>query len=295
MKHFIEKEKKFIELLGYQLIGPNDNNRWIIADQENNLVGYIQYKKIHNGNKKNGTPKIFGYHSYIDSSTISWELTRYLNDKFLDDLEDDNIYYSFDIKRNNQDFDHVEMNIGDNSTLTVWSKQYGFINFRTDFNGLFLNYKSHTDHYNLEEVLIYQNDDDDEARNSKKYVYQIVYCNKDMKLSDFDSNGRTTREICGIPFCDNLLAIIEKSWINGNLRTNHISNVKGTIEELALQNEMGMDSFRHFRFLINQIIPFQEDILSVMVHDDTIKENNLSIFFDDPQKEKIIHEKNKKL
>ena len=48
---------------------------------------------------------------------------------------------------------------------------------------------------------------------------------------------------------------------------------------------MGIDCLSHFRFLINQIIPFNEDVISVIVSADKVKQCNLSIFFPDFEKE----------
>ena len=50
-----------MELLGYNLIGPNGSNCWIIVDENQQQVGYIQYKKLYGGNTKKGHPKEFGY------------------------------------------------------------------------------------------------------------------------------------------------------------------------------------------------------------------------------------------
>ena len=79
--HNIENEKRLIELLGYSLIGPNGSNRWLIIDENQNEVGYIQYKKLYNGNVKKGYNKIFGYKTFIDSQSISCDFSRKINDK----------------------------------------------------------------------------------------------------------------------------------------------------------------------------------------------------------------------
>lgn len=284
IQHNLEKEKRLIELLGYSLVGPDASNRWLIVDENQNQVGYIQYKKLHNGNSKKEYSKIFGYHTFINSSNIVCKFLRQLNDKDGKIIDSTDCSYSFDIKRDNQETDHVEMNIRDFPSLTVWSEKYGFIDFKVDYQGLYLNLKSKTDKFNIEEVLIYRNIDD-EYHDNKKYVYQIRYCKKDLELSDYNLKGRTTREISGTQYNENQLRIAEKTWVGGNLRTNRESVVEGTIEEMATKHQIGIDCFSHFRFLINQIIPFNEDVISVIVNDDKVKQNNLSIFFPDYEKE----------
>ena len=275
--HNIENEKRLIELLGYSLIGPDGSNRWLIIDENQNKVGYIQYKKLYNGNVKKGYNKIFGYETLIDSRSIEWNFQRKINDK--------NGNYKFYIKRDNQEPDYVEMNIGEYHSLKIWSKDNGFISFYIDYRGLYLNYKSKTDKFNIEEVLKYKNIDDE--YHNKEYLYQIRYNKKDHKLSGSNSKITVQREISGTQnFYDkNQLKISTRTWVGRKLRTNRDRVVEGTIEEMATKHQMGIDCFSHFRFLINQIIPFNEDVISVIINDDRIKESNLSIFFPDYEKE----------
>lgn len=295
MQHNLEKEKRLVELLGYSIVGPDGSNRWLIVDENQNQVGYIQYKKLYNRNSKKGYAKDFGYHTFIDSPSINCEFSRKLNDKEGNIVDSTDGNYSFDIKRDNQETNHVEMNIKDFPSLTIGSIEHGFIDFHIDYQGLYLNFKSKTDNFNIEEVLIYKNVDN-EYHNDKEYVYQISYCNKAHKLSDDNSKGRTTREISGIQhyYGENQLRISEKTWVGEELRTNRDSVVEGTVEEMAAKHQMGIDCFSHFRFLINQIIPFNEDIISVIVSDDKVKQSNLSIFFPDYEKkyQKLQHKKN---
>lgn len=286
MQHNLEKEKRLVELLGYNIVGPDGSNRWLIVDEEQNKVGYIQYKKLYNGNPKKGYTKVFGYHTFIDSPNISCDFSRQLNDKNGNILDSTDGNYSFDIKRDSQESDHVEMNTRYYPSLTVWSKKYGYINFRVDFQGLFLNFKSKTDNYNIEEILVYKNVDN-EYHNIKEYAYQIRYCNKSHEISDDNPKGIITREISGLQcyYDNNLLKIDEITWVGGKIRTKRRNIVEGTVEEMAIKHQMGIDCLSHFRFLINQIIPFNEDVISVIVSADKVKQCNLSIFFPDFEKE----------
>lgn len=286
MQHNLEKEIRLVELLGYNIVGPDGSNRWLIVDEEQNKVGFIQYKKLYNGNPKKGYTTVFGYQTFIDSPNISCDFSRQLNDKNGNILDSTDGNYSFDIKRNSQESDHVEMNIKDYPSLTVWSKEYGYINFHVNYQGLYLNFKSKTDNFNIEEVLVYNNNDNEYADN-KEYVYQVRYCKKGSELSDDNPKGRTTREISGTQhyYDENQLRISEKTWVDGKLRTKRDSVVEGTVEEMAVKHQMGIDCFKHFRFLINNIIPFNEDVISVIVSNDEVRQSNLSIFFPDYEKE----------
>lgn len=273
LKHNIDIEKRLIKLFGYNLIEPDSSNRFIIIDENHNQVGFVQYKKLHNGNTKRGFNKVLGYHTFIDSQNIKYEFIREINDKYGNIIDNDDYNYSFDIKRSNNDKDHVEVNIGDYPSLTVWSKEYGFIYFKVDFQGLFLNFKSKTDNFNIEEVLIYNN----ELHEKKEYIYQLSYCKKEYDLSN--NKAITTREISGSQnYNDNKLKICIKTWTRKKLKTNKEYIVDGTIEEMATKHQMGIDCFNRFRLLINQIIPFNEDIISLIINNDKVKENNLPSF-----------------
>lgn len=296
MQHNLEKEKRLVELLGYNIVDPDGSNRWLIVDEEQNKVGYIQYKKLYNGNPKKGYTKVFGYQTFIDSSNISCDFSRQLNDKNGNILDSTDGNYSFDIKRNSQESDHVEMNIKDYPSLTVWSKEYGYINFKIDYQGLYLNFKSKTDNFNIEEVLVYNNDDNEYA-DIKEYVYQLRYCKKGLELSDDNPKGRTTREISGIQhyYDENQLRISEKTWVNGKLRSKRDSVVEGTVEEMAIKHQMGIECFKHFRYLINQILPLKEEVISSLVNKDLINGVKLSLFFPEYSKEKSESLREKKL
>ena len=292
IKHNLEYEKRLIELLGYSIIGQKGVNHWYILDENKNHVGFIRYKKLHNANKKKGYEKTFGYHTVIDSSSIKYDFTRKLTDMHGKKL---NYYdYSFDIKRDN-DIDNVEMSIGEYPYINLWSKKYGFMSFSINSRGLHLNYKSHTDNFKIEETVIYENINDD-FWNDNRYVYVIKYCKNNYDLSDDKYKGITQREISGMKFSSldkkNSIGISERTWVGRILRTNRKGVVEGTVEEMAIKHGMGIDSFNHFRFLINKIIPFKEDVISAMVPDDIIKNRCLSIFFDSNEKNNLKDDKN---
>lgn len=292
----IRHESKLVELLGYNLIGPDKSNRWQIVDENYNQVGFIQYKKLFNKNDKKGYPATFGYCMKIDSKKISYESIRKINDSKCGFTSNTFFSYEFDIKRENGDLDHVEISIDELPHLTVWSKKYGFIDFKVDMDGLFLNFKSKTDSFNIEELVIFRFNEENRHRPLYKneYVYQIKYCDKELELSDDNPKGTTIREISGTynqyyqnP---NQLSLKERTWINGKLRTNRESKVIGTIEEMARKHQMGIDSFNHFRFLINQILPLKQDIVSAMLSNEVIKEHRLSLFVPEREIDNIERE-----
>ncbi len=282
LDHTIEKERKLIEMLGYHFIGPDHNYRWIITDKNLNQVGYIQFKKLRNGNKKKGIPKIFGYETFIDSPTFTTHFTRESNDENGNLIEDDEYHYSFDVKRKNGELDHVEMSCGDFPSITMWSKKYGFISFHIGCQGMYLNFKSKTEHFNIEEILVCQNADEEHHAN-KEYTYQIRNCDKSIELVDDQPMGRTSREISGVQAYDdpNHLKVSLRTWKNGALRYRRDDQVDGTIEEMIQKHQMGLDCFSHFRHHLNHILPFKKDVMSSMVRKDIVDQERLSIFFPD--------------
>lgn len=297
----IKHEKKLVELLGYNLIGPDNSNRWLVVDENNNQVGFIQYKKLFNKNDKKGYPATFGYCIKIDSSKISYKSTRKINNLKNRFTRDNQFSYAFDIKRENDDLDHVEISMDEFPYLNVWSKKYGSIDLKLDSNGLFLKFKSKTENFNVEELVIFRPNKGNRHRATHKneYVYQIRYCDKELELSDDNLKGTTIREISGTnnPYYQeaNQLSIKERTWINGKLRTNRENEVIGTIHEMAEKHQMGIDAFNHFRFLINQILPFKQDVISIMLGDEFVEERKLSLFFPELVKEETENKFQKKL
>ena len=68
MQYNIDYEMRLLNLFGYTLSDPNKSNRWIILDNDNNQVGFIQYKKIYKGNKKKGYPATYAYITEIHNT-----------------------------------------------------------------------------------------------------------------------------------------------------------------------------------------------------------------------------------
>lgn len=294
IEHNLEKEKRLIELLGYSLLGPDGSNRWIILDENQNQVGHIQYKKMYNGNSKKGYSKIFGYHTVINSSNIIYTSKRNNNDKEGNVITNTDFDYSFDIKRDNQEIDHVEINTGDIPSLYIWSKKYGFLEFKIDDKGLYLAFKRKTEQLNIEELLIYRNTN--EYYDKKKYVYQETSCDKVMDLSEHTNKGKTIKEISGTKrYCEDQLEVSEKIWVDGEEIAAHEYSTNDTVEEMAIKDGNGIDCFNRFRLLINQLIPFNEDVISAIVSDENIRQYNLSIFFPDYEKKISKPEMQKKL
>ena len=264
-------EKKLLDLLGYTLSGSDKNKEYKILDKEE-VVGYIKYQKIQSRNKRKGEPAIYGLITNINSNQIVFNNIRKIYDNGFQMYTDKDIdFYELDIKRDN-DIDRVELNLGESFNINIWSKKFGYSKLSIDCNGIHLFYSSKTDNYNIQEIVNYRLTNETLSH----YEYQITYCDKHLKLTG--DKGVTTREISGYQIDLNKLKIFEKTYINDKLRTKWETCVDGTIEEMVLKHEMGIDAFNHYRYLLGKILPFKYDIIDEVIHPELIDEYNLKLF-----------------
>lgn len=293
--HNIEHEMKLISMLGFDLIGPDNSNRWLILDEEGNQVGFIQYKKLNNANAKKGLVKTYGYQTEIENKDFSYKATRKItneNEKSgLVSRDDSRFSYEFDIKRENGTIDHVKIGAGDYPELSLWSQDYGNMNFTAGCKGLYLDFKSKTENFNIEEIVVYEI-----SREQEEYAYQLRYSDKQQELNDVSAFGVTDLQITGISTIYQPLGemeLIERTWENGKLIPRSESIVEGTVKEMVVNHEMGIAAFNHFRYLINQILPFKQEVISTILENYFYKEK-ISLFVPEFGKEnkETVRQKN---
>lgn len=291
INHDIEHEKRLIEILGYSLIDSDNSNCWKIIDENNKQVGFIQYEKIFNKNKKLGYPASFAYHMLIDSREVSYNSKRRITNKEGNQINDNKFSYELNIKRENGNIDHLVINTSKYPCLQLWSNDYGYMRFRLDFEGLYLNYRSKTNNFNVEETLVFKSEEKNEHNHPKEYAYVISYCDKKIDISDENAKGIKTREISGVSTMDdhvsNSIKVSEKSWINHKIRINRENIVSGTVEDMLVKHGVGIESFNHFRYLINKILPFKEEVISSLLKESGGNKNVMSIFLPDLEEAEI--------
>ena len=264
--HNIESEEKLIKILGYNLIGPDNSNRWIITDKDHENVGFIQYKKLHKKNSSKGLEAIYGYHTEINSKDIYFSKTRKETDT--------DFKYEFSIKREDECFDSIELNISENPKLTLWSEDYGYIGFYIDNYRLYLDFSSQTEKFYLEENILVGL-----SSSNKTYQYSLGYGNK--TSSKTNTLSIEFKEIINCGDGKNRLEVKQKEWKNGTFIKEYSSTVDGTIEDAIINHEMGLDAFSHFRYIINEALPFEEEVLSVMLEKRGLEEKEFSLFAPD--------------
>lgn len=277
-KYNIESEEKLISLFGYTIKGPDNSNRWLIFDENNNNVGFIQYKKIVRKNNKKGLVPIYGYQMEIDSSIIKYKSVRKLNNRNENLFYDSKFVYEFDIKREHGNSDHISIDMRENPNLTLWSEKYGFINFKINYETLYVNFKSKTENFNIEETIIVKLSD-----TTKFYDYCLNYSDINQDIDSKDVNFLSIEFKTLENYCDDKerLKISQKKWKNGDFISEYSSVVDGNFEEAILKHQMGIESFKHFRFLINKVLPFKQELISKMLEIRGLEESEFILFMPD--------------
>lgn len=257
--HDIQYEKRFADLFSYNIIGPDKSNRWLIIDKTNSQVGFIQYKKL--GYSKKLKAKVFGYKTKIEDSNIIFDNTRSGCSEST---------YKFDIKRDNDEIDHVEIEMGENPSIEIWSSLYGFAQFKIDYKGLYLSFRSRTENLNIEELIIYNP--------NVEYIYQINYCSKFESLDDDNSNIKT-REILGRHVEPNKLLVSVSTYRKNKLIFTKDSLVDGTLSDMFIKHNMGIDAYNYFKPFIGHILHVNVDIIDYIV-DNFDKCHEIPVLFD---------------
>ena len=286
MVHELKKEIKIIEFFGYNLVGPNKSNQWTILDGAKKKVGYIQYRRLHNKDKENGQGKIFGYHTMINSNDFFCEFYRELTDAAGNIISDIDFKYEFVIKRSDGKVDYAEINMDFPQSLLIWSNNFGNINFNNR-DGLYINFKTETESYNVAEILFYKNSDD---KSTSKYTYQISYCKKPLELTYDNPNGRTTRQLVGTADFSqreqNQLSLMTRTWVNAKIKSEKRTLVSGNVEEMARMHQTGIERFNYFRKFVNQVVPINSDVIYTLMSKELIIKDNLGLFFPELKKQK---------
>ncbi len=303
MRHDISKEKTILKLLGYKAL-KNNKNSWIIYDEKKNQVGYIQYVKLPNlfGFEE---PIKYGYETRIDSPTIKFSSDRVLINAKKEVVENSDYNCRLIVRREDKEnpelikADTIDIHFGDRSAgIEMYSELYGYSSFRISSDGkLSVQCKSTTETHNVDEFVVYHNYVEDHHY-PQEYLYQLTYCKKKKPLletSELELNkgyrGLVSSIIKGTHNhydSDNKLSVKVEEY-NGNMRKptlNETMTFNGTVEEMALLHEDGINAVRTYRRLIDQLLPFKKDIFSVLLNEEMVKEFNLGIFFPKYMKEK---------
>lgn len=259
--HFnIDYEKQFIDLLGYTILEKDNSNRWVITDENNIPVGFIQYKKLKSKDMKRNIPAQFGYHTEIKNDHLQFIRNR--NENNLDSNR-----YEFDFKDM-----HVELLLENIASLIISSKQYGFISFVLDKLSLNFNYKRQTDNFNIEEFVQV-----DTLPKQGTFTYSLNFTGKNNdpqfgndNIATFSINATEDAKMT-----NNKILITLTTFRNNVLKSKEDYLVEGSIKEVIESLELATLSLNYLRSFLEEILPFKEDIISFMFNYLNIKQENL--------------------
>ena len=274
VKHDIKFEKNIVDLLGYSLVGPDNSNRWIVLDENNQNVGFIQYKKYKVSNKtqnihsvKSTYEKQFAYYTKIDSPTVKFEKERVVGRSDYTA----HIYIKGDSKRDPYfviDFDIVPR---------IWTnnKKYGYINFHIYNNELYLNTQNYeftgnvveTKEGIVEERFIYSNTDSRLVYNMEKVVD-----NNQSFVQIFATNNNNYKK-------EKQINVTNSLWINKEEIDNSQTTVNGTIEEFLEKFQIPLNYFNQFKDYVGKVLPFKKNIVDLLITPEVIENNNLEFLF----------------
>ena len=269
----IDYEKKFIYLLGYTIGEKDNSNRWIIYDENNTPVGFIQYKKLKCKDIKRNIPAKYGYYTVIEKDDLKFTKSRYENNN--NSLIND---YSFYIENDIL----CELMLEDINSLTISSKKYGFISFGLDKNSLNFNYKRTTENFNIEEYVQISTLPDCET-----FIYNLNFTDKNNDVQ-FGHNNIKSFSISIAK--DNLLKedqlrVRILSFNNNVLKNQEEYIVKGEVKEAIEKLELANISFNYLRSFLKDILPFKEDIIAFMFNNIEISQENLLLLFSQSEEE----------
>lgn len=260
----IESEVRFLNLFGYQVIGPDDSQRYIVVDQNGMDIGVIQKKKLHHKNTKKNLPTVFGYYTQIKSDKIEYQNVR----------REDNSNNTYKFTLQNENKDQVCLCLG--KSLTIWSKEYGYMNFTMKESTMSINYDRKTDQNHMEETIYIES-----SNRKKAYEYCISTCDKNKKMEN--AKDRTTYNISfshDSNQVENTISIHELHWEKNTITKDQITVVSGTIEEVIEKHQAGRNAIQYFRNAVNQLLPFQNEVLTILLEGINLKKEFALLLFD---------------
>lgn len=293
--HSIKSEIQFIELLGYEVVGPDHSNHWIIFDENHKEVGFIQYKKLCKGNKAKYIPDTFGYLMEIDSDKIRISREKVFGSEKKKNLVPDlDAYeYKFYIKRKNGNDDYVVLNMGSHPSLTISSDIYGPITFEIDNHLFHVNYQRDTGSFHTEERILYQYTIDSETEiDTQRYMY-------DFKLWPKEAEEKSNVKELNVEYIATYEHILDRKvlkkseyqWIDDRILWSEDTIVDDDILEVIRRRKTAHEAFQYFQYFVGIILPFQGDVIENMLKRVEITSDVIRIFIPNIKAKQKIQKK----
>lgn len=185
-------------------------------------------------------------------------------------IHDNNFEYNFyiDLDKNNRIF--MEMDLGIDPILTIYSKERDLISFTINSRELSLNYSTSLKNGQVLEFLKIILDT---SRDLKSYLGDLY--RYEVQVKSKNSNNRDYKMLIA-PNSKGELAVIQNT--NG---FDEIVNVKGSIREALIKDDNGKDVFSRFRAYVNNLLPFKNDFLKTFLEERGIKNDVFSVLYPD--------------
>ena len=316
VSHDLTYEKRFLDWLGYSIID-KDENTWIINDDNNKEVGYIEYCPLIHDSKECTTicdiDKKLGYHMVIDSDKIKYNSMR----------DEDHKIYWFDVKG----VGSVCLRLGEKSImffdeqLSIFSDVYGDYHLHLSDSceyglvdgtkSLKLNYNYKINGYDVTERTFLRNKDFKVTRIPRKifktkkdreqehelsyqarkadnwfkgYRYSLSYYKDEDGISSRNRQGQEIDAWCRFDEPENI-HVTKRNYENPMDFILDTTDAK-SIEEFAISDGRGIELFNRLRELTNTILPFKVDIFYEILKDH-IEEYGLEILFGEEKVNKL--------
>lgn len=320
LKHNLDYEEKLISLLGYKMEKSKIINHWNIFDKDGEIVGFIIYELLEKTIYQGKTLISYRYKTIIDSKDISFENDRTSDYIFVNraariiNNKEKDFYYKLSIKRNEEKRDNLSFTLGDKNTIYLESEKNGIYSFDIPEDGEFrLRFYSKIPWQKEDGTQGFYNSEDFLVYNYKKgsCLYQKSICDDNIAIAYDGNNPCTTFEISAgksdfpqNPSDDSLirraqieqpdipeermLIIREKTWEN-RLKKGEIypkilfpnaNVVDGTVEEFILKSDFIMDSLRQFIYLLNPLLPFDNNFMKEIFNENFLERREIILFKD---------------
>ena len=281
-KYDIRLAKRVVDLLGYKLVDSDKDNYWIILDDNDNDVGFIEFDKIfQNSRIKISSPSIllvdvipkeekcFSFRFNIaDKGTVDIKLYR-------PDVEVSLFYPAY---INIETVKGEKLGLACHDYTELWETDPR--SFRE--YGLYLSYKYPMGEYDVSEDVAYIDLDYSNLHLHKMYRYELEYGS-----SDYAGRIENLRAISKADDPD-FLMVSKKSfrYKYGNdelLSSKEQTIIDKRVKEYAKEHGRGREIFNYIRFMLNQMLPLKEDIFSEIFTEEVINEYGLEDFMKDQE------------
>lgn len=150
------------------------------------------------------------------------------------------------------------------------------MNFTMKENTMSINYDRKTDQDYVEETIYIKS-----SSRKKVYEYCISTCDKNKKMEN--AKDRTTYHISfshDSNQAENTISIHELHWEGNTITKNQSAVVTGTIEEVIEKHQAGRTAIQYFRNTVNQLLPFQNEVLIMLSEGINLKKEFALLLFD---------------